>query len=82
MGSRLGAEPTYLNALRQLENGLKVTREVPFQVVLRTIQNRVYDIYIRLYGRYQRKAHKGDVDAQEWIEKFRSVANLLSIQVK
>ena len=65
-----------------LENGLKITREVPFQVVLRTIQNRVYDIYIRLYAKYQRKAHKGDADAQEWIEKFRSVANLLSIQVK
>ncbi len=82
MGTRLGAEPTYLNALRQLENGLKITREVPFQVVLRTIQNRVYDIYIKLYGRYQRKAHKGDTDAQEWVEKFRSVASLLSIQVK
>jgi alpha-amylase/alpha-mannosidase (GH57 family) len=82
MGARLGAEPANLDSLRQLENGLKITRELPFQVVLRTVQNRVYDIYTRLYGRYQRRSHKGDPEAQEWIEKFRSVANLLSIQVK
>jgi alpha-amylase/alpha-mannosidase (GH57 family) len=82
MGSRLGAEPANLVALRQLENCLKITRELPFPVVLRAVQNRVYDIYTRLYGRYQRRANKGDPDALEWIEKFRSVASLLSILVK
>ena len=82
LSNRLAADPTYLPVLEQLRNGLLLTKEMPFLVNLRAVQNRAYDIYTRLYGRYLKKVQKGDKDAQLWVASFRSVADLLSLHIK
>ena len=82
LSNRLAADNTSLLALEQLRNGLALSKDMPFLLNLRAVQNRAYDIYTRHYGRYLKKALKGDKDAQLWLVSFRSVAELLSIYIK
>lgn len=82
LSNRLAADNTSLPALEQLRNGLVISKDMPFLLNLRAVQNRAYEIYTRHYSRYLKKALKGDKDAKLWLASFGSVAELLSIYIK
>lgn len=81
LGAKLAADPGSLVTLERLEQALLLAQRMPFPVTLRTVQNRIYDIYTRLYPKYVRKAARGDAPTKVWVQKFRDVASALSILV-
>ncbi len=81
LSAKLTDDPGSLLAMERLEHALQLAQRMPFPVVLRTVQNRIYDIYIRLYPRYARKAARGDQQMRLWVQKFHQVAQALSLLV-
>jgi alpha-amylase/alpha-mannosidase (GH57 family) len=81
MAKRFAGDPTYLHALDQIHSGLAVVRSMPFHVHLWSVQNCVYDVYVRLFRKFRRKAEKGDIKAQTWLMKFESLARLSDIKI-
>ena len=78
---RFAANPGNLQKLIDLENALTIVRQMPFSVNNWSAQNHVYAIQGGFYVRIRRKAHRGDANAQTWIEHFLNLSELLSIRV-
>jgi hypothetical protein len=80
--NRFAADPTYLPAVNNLKLAVAIAKQMPFPVSLWSVQNRVYDVYLRIYKKFQRKAQKGDPKAQVWVRAFRSLARLADVRVE
>ncbi len=81
ISAKLTADAGSVATLERLEEALALAQRMPFPVNLRTVQNRVYEIYTRLYPKYARKAARGDAQTRLWMAKFRQVAEALSLLV-
>jgi alpha-amylase/alpha-mannosidase (GH57 family) len=80
--NRFAADPTYQPSVENLRVSVMIAKQMPFPVSLWPAQNRVYDVYLRIYKKFQRKAQKGDSKAQAWLRAFRSLARLADIRVE
>ena len=80
--NRFAADPTYLPSVNNLKLGVAIAKQMPFPVSLWSVQNRVYDVYLKIYKRLQRKAQKADSKAQEWVRAFRSLARFADVRVE
>ncbi|MBV9302859.1 MAG: DUF3536 domain-containing protein [Acidobacteriaceae bacterium] len=78
---RFAADPSKLEKLAELRSALKIVKQMPFTVNLWVPQNHVYAIQAGLYQRIRRKAQRGDSKAQEWVEAYLELCELLSIRV-
>lgn len=78
---RLAADPSNLARLRDLETALKIVKTMPFPVDVWSAQNHIYAIQSGLYQRTRRKALRGDLKAQEWVQNYLALSELLSIRV-
>ena len=80
--NRFAADPTYQPSVDNLKVAVTIAKQMPFPVSLWSVQNRVYDVYLRIYKKFQRKAQKGDSKAQPWVRAFRSLARLADVRVE
>ena len=81
LARRFAADPPSIEKMNDLRNALKVAKQMPFPVNLWSVQNDVYAIQSRLSSRTRGRAARGDEKAQEWLNAFLELSQLLSIRV-
>ncbi len=81
LAGRFAADPSNIDKLNDLEAALGIVKRMPFVVNLWAAQNHVYAIQSGLYQRMRKKAQRGDVRAQAWVEGYLRLSALLSIRV-
>jgi hypothetical protein len=79
---RFSADPSNPDKLNDLRGTLRIVKQMPFGVILWSAQNHVYAIQSGLYQRMRRKASRGDTKAQEWVDAYLDLCELLSIRVQ
>jgi hypothetical protein len=82
LASRFAADPSNIGKLQDLASTLRIVKKMPFFVNLWAAQNHVYAFQGGIYGRTSRRAENGDEKAQEWVDCYRTVSDLLSIRVQ
>ncbi len=82
LASRFASDPSNTEKLHELASTLKIVKKMPFYVNVWSAQNLVYAFQAGLYLRTARKAEHGDTKAQEWVDYYRKVSDLLSIRVQ
>jgi alpha-amylase/alpha-mannosidase (GH57 family) len=80
--NRFAADPAYQPSVENLKIAVAIAKQMPFPVSLWSVQNRVYDVYLRIYKKFQRKAQKSDSRARAWVQTFRSLARLADVRVE
>ncbi|SRR5579871_315252 len=73
--------PADLESLRRLQPMVRMTRYLPFDVVLWSAQNGWFEIRRMVFDDTAKRAAEGDADAQAWIEQFRTLGEDLKINV-
>jgi hypothetical protein len=81
LSGRFGADPSNIDKLNDLNGALKIVKQMPFVVNLWSAQNHVYAIQNGLYQRSKRKGLRGDTKAQQWVEAYLALSELLSLRV-
>jgi hypothetical protein len=81
LAGRMAKEPSNLDRLFDLQSALKIVKQMPFPVNLWSAQNHVYSIQGGLYPRTRRRAQRGDSKAQEWVDAYLNLSELLMIKV-
>ncbi len=82
LAGRFAADPSSIEKLNELTAALKIVKQMPFALNLWSAQNHVYAIQSGLYQRTKRKSQRGDTKAQQWIEAYLEVSELLSLRVQ
>lgn len=82
LSRRFAADPSNIGKLNDLQIALKLVKQMPFAVNLWSAQNDVYAIQDGLFQRTRRKAQRGDTKAQEWVDQYLLLSDLLSIRVR
>jgi hypothetical protein len=82
VAERFSAAPQDLTMLDELEAGVNLLTDMPFQVNLWKVQNLCYDLLSTAYPGFQGKAIQGDEEAQEWVNRLKSLFTKLSIRVE
>jgi alpha-amylase/alpha-mannosidase (GH57 family) len=75
------AEPRNIERLRRLKHSLRITKQMPFAVNLWSVQNDIYAIHTRLYPQMRKRAGRNDPKAQEWIDCYLQLSDLLAIRM-
>jgi hypothetical protein len=81
LAGRFAGDPSNLTKLLDLYKYLTIVKQMPFPVNLWAAQNYVYAIQGRLYPRVRRRAQRGDLKAQAWLDSYVSLSELLSIRL-
>ncbi|MBV8897817.1 MAG: DUF3536 domain-containing protein [Acidobacteriaceae bacterium] len=81
LSGRFAAEPGSIEKLNDLTAALRIVKQMPFAVNLWSAQNHVYAIQNGLYLRTKRKGQRGDTKAQQWVDAYLAVSELLSLRV-
>ncbi len=81
LATRFSADPSNIDKLTDLQNALKIAKQMPFPVNLWSAQNHVYAIQAGLFQRTRKRALRGDSRAATWVEGYLSLSELLSIKV-
>ena len=82
LAGRFAADPSSPEKLNDLRSALKIVKQMPFAVNLWQAQNHVYAIQSGLYQRTKRKAQRGDTKAQQWVDGYLALSELLSLRVQ
>jgi hypothetical protein len=75
------AEPKDIERLRRLKQSLRIAKQMPFAVNLWSVQNEVYAIHTGLYPQIRKRAGRGEKKAQEWIDCYLQLSELLAIHM-
>ncbi len=70
-----------ISLLQKLLAALELAESLPFEVDLWKVQNLYYAMLQTTYPGFQKRAHKGDKAAVEWVSQFASLGQQLSIRV-
>ena len=71
-----------LPLLQKLEKATGLLEDLPFEVNIRTVQNKYYAILQQTYPRFQKMIDKGNDRAEAWIKVFSSLGEKLSVRVE
>ncbi len=82
LAGRFAADPSSIEKLNELAAVLKIVKQMPFAVNLWSAQNHVYAIQSGLYQRTKRKAQRGDTKAQQWVDAYIALCELLQLRVE
>jgi len=82
LAGRFAADPSNIGKLQELFSTLRIVKQMPFYVNVWSAQNLVYAFKGGLYTRTVRKSQHGDEKAEEWVDCYRKVSDLLSIRVQ
>jgi alpha-amylase/alpha-mannosidase (GH57 family) len=75
------AEPKDIERLKRLKQSLRIAKQMPFTVNLWSVQNEIYAIHIGLYPQLRKRAGHGNTRAQEWVDGYLQLSELLAIRV-
>jgi alpha-amylase/alpha-mannosidase (GH57 family) len=75
------AEPKDIERLRRLKQSLRIAKQMPFTVNFWSVQNEVYAIHTGLYPQIRKRAGRGEKKAQEWIDCYLQLSELLAIHM-
>jgi uncharacterized protein DUF3536 len=75
------AHPKDIERLRLLKQSLRIAKQMPFTVNLWSVQNEIYAIHTRLYPQIRKRAGRGEAKAQEWIDCYLQLSDLLAIRM-
>ena len=81
LAGRFAAEPSNIERINDLQRALKIIKQMPFPVTFSGAQNHVYSVQAGLYVRTKRRAQRGDKKAQEWVDAYLNLSDLLMIRV-
>jgi hypothetical protein len=82
MSDRVYAEPQDTDGLQRLDEALALQEDLPFPLVLWSIQNKCYEVLQSTYPEMVVRARADDLEASEWLALFQSVAIRLKLLVK
>ena len=77
----LSAHPEEIARLQGLADAVGILRDLPFQVNLWKVQNIFYDMLQGTYPGMQGRAAQGEKEATEWIRRFLSLGEMLSVHI-
>lgn len=75
------AEPLDIDNLERLDDALGLQRDLPFQLVVWSVQNKCYDVLQSTYPAVAARARLGDREALAWLEAFGSLCAKLNVRV-
>ena len=75
------AEPKDIERLKRLKHSLRIAKQMPFTVSLWSVQNEIYAIHTGLYPQLRKRARHGNTRAQEWVDGYLQLSELLAIRV-
>lgn len=75
-------DPRNTELVEHLEKTLLITKQMPFPVNLWAVQNTIYAMQANLYPQMRRRVLKGVSKAQNWMESYRKVSDLLAIRIQ
>jgi alpha-amylase/alpha-mannosidase (GH57 family) len=78
---RLRESPADPDLLQRVDATVALARTPPFDVDLWRAQNGCYELLQRVYPERLEKSETGDVEAVEWVGRFRKVAERLAVRV-
>jgi len=81
MSDRLFENPLDLALLRTFTQAVAAARSLPLSLVLRSIQNKCYEVLQRQYPSMGERAAAGDHEAHLWATQFEQLAELLLLRV-
>jgi alpha-amylase/alpha-mannosidase (GH57 family) len=81
LAGKFAAEPSNPQRLFELQRALKIVKQMPFPVTVAIAQNQIYSVQSGLYMRTKRRAQRGDAKAQEWVDAYLNLSDLLMIRV-
>jgi alpha-amylase/alpha-mannosidase (GH57 family) len=82
LADRFYAEPQDLSGLQRLDEVLALQDDLPFSLVLWSIQNKCYEVLLGAYPEMVSRARTEDPEALQWVESFRSAGAKLRLLVK
>jgi hypothetical protein len=78
---RLRESPADPDLLQRVDATVSLARTPPFDVDLWRAQNGCYELLQTVYPEQLEKSEAGDVEAAEWVGRFRTVAERLAVRV-
>ncbi|HUU64712.1 MAG TPA: DUF3536 domain-containing protein [Dehalococcoidales bacterium] len=81
MMARLVTTPEDIDFLKELLAAAEMLHLLPFPVDLWKVQNLYHEMLKSIYPEFQTKAQQGDEAAQEWLSRFVSLGQQLSIRI-
>jgi alpha-amylase/alpha-mannosidase (GH57 family) len=82
LSDRFYAEPLDLQGLALMDDALGLQKDLPFSLVLWSVQNNAYEVLQTAYPEMVERARTGDAEAREWVGRFQSLADRLRLRVK
>jgi len=82
LASRFAADPSNLDKLLDFQRALTTVKQMPFPINLWQPQNYVYVIQMSLYPRLRRRAQRGESKAQQWLEQYGILCDLLMLRIQ
>lgn len=82
LAAQFHESPGELPLLQKLEKATGLLEDLPFEVNIRTVQNKYYAILQQTYPGFQKMIDKGDDRAEAWIKVFSSLGEKLSVRVE
>ncbi len=82
LANRFATDPSSIDKLNDLIATLRIVKQMPFSVNLWSAQNHVYAIQNGLYQRTKKKGQRGDTKAQQWVQAYLALSELLSLRVQ
>jgi len=73
--------PENIDLLKELLAGTEILPALPFQVDLWKVQNLYHDMLESAYPEFQKRGQQGDEAAKEWLDRFVSLGQQLSMRV-
>jgi alpha-amylase/alpha-mannosidase (GH57 family) len=77
---RFSADPNSFEKLQDLKRSLRIVKDLPFPIDMWSAQNHIYDLQDGLFMRTRKRAKRGDVKAQKWVDGYLELNELLSIR--
>ncbi|HZT36471.1 MAG TPA: DUF3536 domain-containing protein [Bryobacteraceae bacterium] len=82
LSDRFCADPLDADALQHLDQALALQKDLPFQLVLWSVQNKCYEILQTVYPEMARRAQQGSAEAELWVHVFHSLGEKLRLYVE
>lgn len=82
LSDRFCADPLDADALQHLDHALALQKDLPFQLVLWSVQNKCYEILQAVYPDMVRRAQQGSGEAELWVHMFHSLGEKLRLYVE
>jgi hypothetical protein len=82
LAARFAGDPSNLDKLMDFQRALTILKQMPFPINLWQPQNHVYGIQTSLYPRIRRRAQRGESRAQQWLEQYVVLCDLLMLRIQ